>query len=336
MLLGTAPSTSWSADAKARPQAAKAPKPDAMFDCPAAPVPHPDLKPYAWRDCADSPQLIRLPAGRFTMGEQSNSGTLFERPLREVDVPAFSIGRYEVTFDEWDACHRAGGCQRRTNDHGWGRGLRPVIDVSWVDAQQYVHWLSRKTGKPYRLPSEAEWEYAARAGTNTRYSWGDGAEWVCTDANVLDLTGRQFNANWHWWVYCDDGHATTAPVGSFRANPWGLHDMAGNVWEWVQDCWHNDYTGAPTDGSARVSGGDCGKRVNRGGGWGNNPRSMRSASRDADGAQGYSNALGFRVVREHTAEDWPEEAAPPPAADASAAGTEAPSGEAAQDTGVIR
>lgn len=270
-----------------------------MFDCAPPPAADPALETQVWRDCADSPQMVRLPGGRFLMGEQSDTGTLYERPLREVEIAEFSIGRFEITFDQWDECVGAGGCLRKPDDHGWGRGLRPVIDVTWVDAQQYVTWLSRKTGQVYRLPTEAEWEYAARAGTNTRYSWGDGAEWTCGHANMLDLTGREEHPNWHWHVYCDDGHAYTAPVGTYKPNPWDIHDMNGNVWEWVQDCWHNDYTDAPTDGSARVSGGDCGKRVNRGGGWGNHPRSMRSASRDADAADGRSDALGFRVVREH-------------------------------------
>lgn len=270
------------------------------LDCPEPPplsVPA-DGGVVSFRDCADTPELIRLQGAPFIMGEQSTTGTMFERPLREVQVSEFYIGKYEVTFDEWDACVRARGCLNPADDEGWGRGRLPVINVSWVDAQQYVHWLSEKTGKRYRLPSESEWEYAARAGTETRYHWGDGAEWSCRTANVLDLTGFAAQPNWHWRASCDDGFAKTAPVGSFPPNRWGLHDMNGNVWEWVQDCWHNDYTGAPTDSSAWVEGGQCGKRVNRGGGWGNNPRSMRSASRDADGAEGFSNAMGFRVARD--------------------------------------
>lgn len=266
-------------------------------DC-APPPPTPSTPgPVAWRDCADTPELIRLQGGRFLMGEQSNTGTAYERPLREVTVGEYAIGKYEVSFDEWDQCYHAGACAKQVDDEGWGRGKRPVINVSWVDAQQYVHWLSEKTGRKYRLLSEAEWEYAARAGTSTRYSWGDGAEWACSNANVLDLTGFAQHPNWRWLASCDDGHAHTAPVGSFPANPWGIHDINGNVWEWVQDCWHNDYTGAPATGAAWISDGECEKRVNRGGGWGNNPRSMRSASRDADNAESYSNAMGFRVAR---------------------------------------
>lgn len=289
------------APAKRAKSSLKAAKPASKLDCP-PPPPLPVLDgapngPIGWRDCADTPEMIRLQGGTFTMGEQTSTGTLYERPLREVVVREYAIGRYEVSFDEWDQCFRAGGCLREIDDEGWGRGKRPVINVSWIDAQQYVHWLSEKTGRNYRLPSEAEWEYAARAGTRTRYSWGDGAEWACSHANVLDLTGAALHPNWTWRVACDDGHATTSPVGSFPPNPWGLYDLYGNVWEWVQDCWHNDYTDAPTDSTAWTSGGNCRKRVNRGGGWGNNPRSMRSASRDADNAESYSNAMGFRVAR---------------------------------------
>jgi formylglycine-generating enzyme required for sulfatase activity len=271
----------------------------AALDCPEPP-------PYAagetgtfhFRDCADTPEMVRLLGGSFVMGESGGTGTLYERPLRDVTISEFSIGRYEVTFDEWDACFRAGGCLKNPEDEGWGRGRRPVINVSWVDAQQYVHWLSQKTGRKYRLPTEAEWEYAARAGTTGRYFWGEGAEWACESANVFDLTSSIHYPNWHWRATCDDGFAQTAPVGSFQPNKWGLYDVSGNVWEWVQDCWHSDYTNAPVNGEAWISGGECGKRVNRGGGWGNHPRSMRSATRDADGAEGFSNAMGFRVARE--------------------------------------
>nr|WP_281242397.1 formylglycine-generating enzyme family protein [Solimonas aquatica] len=252
----------------------------------------------AFRDCPDSPELLVLKPGRLLMGE--DSGSPYEIPVHEVNVAAFAIGKYEVTFDEWDACQVAGACARRADDRGWGRGRRPVINVSWTDAQQYVQWLSRRSGRRYRLPSEAEWEYAARAGSQTRYSWGDGSEWVCDSANVLDLRGASANPQWRWHVFCDDGFPYTAPVGSFKANPWGLYDMAGNVWEWVEDCWHNSYAEAPTQALAwnAGGGGDCSKHVNRGGGWGNHPRSMRAAARDADDGNATSDGLGFRVVRD--------------------------------------
>ncbi|MGH8519461.1 MAG: formylglycine-generating enzyme family protein, partial [Panacagrimonas sp.] len=167
---------------------------------------------FHFRDCADSPDLVRLMGGKFQMGESGTIGTLYERPLREVTVGEFSIGKYEITFDEWDACYREKGCLTHADDEGWGRGRRPVINISWVDAQQYVHWLSEKTGHKYRLPTEAEWEYAARAGTEGRYFWGEGAEWACESANVFDLTGWQQHQNWHWRATCDDRFSTTAPV----------------------------------------------------------------------------------------------------------------------------
>ena len=152
--------------------------------------------------------------------------------------------------------------------------------------------------KEDRLPSEAEWEYAARAGSATAFHWGESTGSVCKYANVLDVAGRMQRPNWFWSNDCMDGYAHTAPVGSFPANPWGLYDVTGNVWEWVQDCWHSDYTGAPTDGSPWIEGGDCSRRVNRGGGWGNHARTLRSAKRDADMAEGYGDAFGLRVVRE--------------------------------------
>lgn len=288
--------------ARSRPAATTAAKSDKVrLNCPPPPAlalpSGADATPVAWRDCADTPELIRLQGGRFLMGEQGSTGTLYERPVHEVVIAEFSIGKYEVSFAEWDECYRSGGCLTYPDDEGWGRGQMPVINVSWVDAQQFVRWLSQKSGKNYRLPSEAEWEYAARAGTSSRYSWGDGAEWACAQANVLDIAGFAAHPNWTWRAGCNDGYAYSSPVGSFPPNRWGLHDMNGNVWEWVQDCWHSDYTGAPEDGSAWTTGPECGKRVNRGGGWGNNPRSMRSASRDADSATGHSNAMGFRVAR---------------------------------------
>lgn len=280
----------------------------------------------AFRDCVDTPEMVRIPAGKFLMGEAGSFGHAYERPVHEVDVPPFSIGRYEVTFIEWDSCHAEGGCQTFPADEGWGRGFRPVINVSWIDAQQYVVWLSRKTGRNYRLPSEAEWEYAARAGTETTFGWGDSASESCDFANTFDITGAAQHSNWFWSVYCVDTFAHTAPVGSFPPNRWGLHDMHGNVWEWVQDCWHSDYTGAPADGSAWVTGPDCGKRVNRGGGWGNNPRSLRSANRDADSATGSGDAFGFRVVRDEPPPPAvaPAPQTPPPASGASESGIPTP------------
>jgi len=199
-----------------------------------------------------------------------------------------AIGRFEVTFAEWDACVAAGGCRRRPHDAGWGRGWQPVINVSWVDAKQYVAWLSRSTGRRYRLLTEAEWEYAARAGTDVRYWWGDQAG--RGDANCADCGSK--------W----DGRQA-APVGRFAPNPFGLHDMHGNVSEWVEDCYHDRIydrsRDAPVDGRAWTSACmvEIDTRVVRGGAWHGSARSMRSSSRTSAAADHFDNGIGFRVAR---------------------------------------
>ena len=239
-----------------------------------------------FRDCPTCPELVVIPAGRFRMGCVSGRDCEDdERPVHEVEVASFALGVYEVTFEEYDVFAEATR-RDRPNDRGWGRGGgrggRPVIYVSWEDATAYAEWLSDETGAQYRLPSESEWEYAARAGSTTRYSWGDDIGW--SRANCRGCGSR--------W----DGDQT-APVGSFEANPWGLHDTHGNVWEWVEDCSYANYARAPRDGSAWTTGGDCGRRVLRGGSWGSPPRDLRSASRDRRGAELRFDSLGFRVAR---------------------------------------
>ena len=224
-------------------------------------------------DCAECPEMVVVPAGSYRMGGQ-----------HQVTIGApFAVGKYEVTFAQWDACVRGGGCPRGgdiAKDRGWGRGRRPVIYVSWNEAQRYVRWLSGKTNKPYRLLSESEWEYAARAGTETAYSWGD--EIGAGRANCGGC-GSQWDRQ-------------TAPVGSFAANAWGLHDMHGNVWEWVQDCWNQSYAGSPRDGSAWLSG-NCSERVLRGGSCNDLPSGLRAAVRSRFATGNRGNILGFRVAR---------------------------------------
>ncbi len=240
-----------------------------------------------FRDCAECPELVVVPAGTFTMGspssERSRSGS--EGPQHRVTIPsAFAVGVYEATFSEWDECVLAGGCgEYRPDDGGWGRGSRPVTGVSWEDAQAYVRWLSARTGASYRLLSESEWEYVARAGTRTPYWWGDFRRRE-NRANCRNCGGR--------W----DG-ARTAPAGSFSPNDFGVHDVLGNVWEWVGDCWHDDYAGAPSDGSWWTRGGDCSRRVLRGGSWLNDFRRLRSAVRERAGARRRVVTVGFRVSR---------------------------------------
>ncbi|MDE0331906.1 MAG: SUMF1/EgtB/PvdO family nonheme iron enzyme [Nitrospinae bacterium] len=234
----------------------------------------------AFRDCPECPEMVPVPAGSFMMGSNEN---IDEKPRHRVTISKpFAVARHEVTFAEWDACVAAGGCGgHRPGDEGWGRGRRPVINVSWRDAKAYASWLSRKTGKRYRLLSESEWEYAARAGTTTRYSWGDG---IGQNRANCDGCGSDWD------------NRQTAPIGSFKANPFGLHDVHGNVWEWVADCWNDNYAGAPTDASAWMSG-DCNSRVLRGGSWSFGPWVLRSATRLRlrTGLRNFKS--GFRVAR---------------------------------------
>ena len=230
---------------------------------------------------ASAPEMVAVPAGSFQMGCVSGRRCRsWEKPVHEVHVPAFALSKHELTFAQWDSCTQHGGC-RRIPDEGWGRGDRPAINLTWNDAQAYVSWLSKETGDTYRLPSEAEWEYAARAGTQTRYNWGD------------ELGRNRANCDGCGSRWDDD---RTAPVGAFAANPWGLHDMHGNVAEWVEDCWNADYRDAPSDGSARLSG-ECDERVWRGGCYIFGPRSLRAASRTGMSPSFRSRYLGFRVAR---------------------------------------
>ena len=228
-------------------------------------------------------EMVDIPGGTFRMGDLSGDGRNDEKPVHSVAVPAFRLGKYEVTFAQWDACAADGGCGRYTPyDEGWGRGNRPVINVSWDDIQGFIDWLNDKTGGSFRLPTEAEWEYAARAGSTTKYSWGNR---IGNNRANCNGCGSRWDAD------------RTAPVGSFSANAWGLHDMHGNVWEWVQDCWNKNYKGAPGDGSAWTSG-DCSRRVLRGGSWYNNPGYLRSASRPRNSRSIRNAAFGFRLAQD--------------------------------------
>ena len=255
-----------------------------------------------FRDCAACPEMVVVPAGSFMMGspdDDDENWMGYEGPQHRVTIRSpFAVGVYEVTFAEWDACARAGGCGGyRPEDEGWGRGSRPVINVSWEDAQEYVRWLSRNTGEAYRLLTDAEWEYVARAGTTTRRYWGDSRSGQCRYANGLDAAAREEYPGWAS-VSCSDGYVHTAPVGSFEPNAFGLYDVLGNVSEWTLDCWNESYWGAPTDGSAWRSG-DCSYRVVRGGAYGTTPPGLRSASRNSS-SPGNGNRYeyrGFRVAR---------------------------------------
>ncbi len=253
------------------------------------------------RDCAQCPELVIIPAGTFAMGspasEERRSGS--EGPQHTVKLPSFAAGKYEVTFAEWDACVTAGGCGGYTpKDRDWGRDRNPVIMVSWEDAQKYVAWLSAKTGKTYRLLSEAEWEYAARGkmegGPNEPAFWWGGsvssaqANYDATAIYAGGVTGEY--------------RKKTIPVGSFLPNPFGLHDVHGNASEWVQDCYSNNYLKMPVRGAPPENGSawqwkDCRERVIRGGSYFNSPPGIRAAARDLSDPGVRQPNIGFRVAR---------------------------------------
>ncbi|NOR40627.1 MAG: SUMF1/EgtB/PvdO family nonheme iron enzyme, partial [Gammaproteobacteria bacterium] len=226
------------------------------------------------------PFMVGLPAGSYMMGSVGNSLNFEESPRHKVALHSSSISRYEVTFAEYDRFARATG-RRLPYDETWGRGDRPVINVSWNDASDYVAWLSKQTGKTYRLPSEAEWEYAVRAGTDSMHWWASYDE--ITHANCYDC-----GSEW-------DGQKS-APVGSFPANKYGVHDMTGNVQEWTQDCYQPGYADAPVDGSAMAKP-YCTQQVVRGGAYTSPLDSLRSAKRGQFDQDTRLDNLGFRVVR---------------------------------------
>jgi formylglycine-generating enzyme required for sulfatase activity len=233
----------------------------------------------------DGPEMVVIPAGKFRMGDIQGKHGKEELPVHEVKIPKpLAVSRYEITFDQFDKFAEATG-RKLPEDEGWGRGHQPAIHVSWNDAVAYAAWLAQQTGNRYRLPSEAEWEYAARGGTKTVYWWGN--EMKQGLANCLGCGSR--------W-----DSKQPAPVGSFKPNPFGLYDTSGNVSEWVQDCRHENYQGAPSDGSAweEKDGGDCAVRGIRGGMWLWAYDYVRSSTRFRNRPTRSARALGFRLVRE--------------------------------------
>ena len=243
----------------------------------------------AFRDCPKCPEMVLIPGGSFMMGVPQGEEERVEladklrgraAPLHRVTVKAFALGRTEVTFAAWDACIAGGGCSYRPDDQGWGRGRQPVINVAWSDLRQYLDWLSKRSGKQYRLPSEAEWEYAARAGTTTMRPWGDQI-----GARLAACSG------------CGAGQLQRPePVAGFPPNRFGLQDVLGNVWEWVEDCGHTSYVGAPDDGSAWTAG-PCPRRALRGGSWKIGPKLLRVGHRAVSKPDYRSEDVGFRVAR---------------------------------------
>ena len=262
--------------------------------------------------------MVVVPAGSYRMGSPSyeQGRQEDEGPVHEVTIAApFAIGVYEVTVAQFrrfvdETGYSAGSscwtyeddqlddrADRGWRNPGFGQsGRHPVTCVSWNNAQAYAAWLSQETGEEYRLPSESEWEYAARAGTLKARPWGEGESGQCRHANGADASAKDRYSSWSGSVACRDGHVHTAPAGSFASNGWGLHDMLGNVWEWTADCWNDSYAGAPSDGSVWEYG-NCAERVLRGGSWSNGPSGLRAALRFRGAAGGRGSNVGFRVAR---------------------------------------
>ena len=276
------PDGRFAAQARARLQALRPRSPAPTTAPPVAPQPAPQpaaaTAPGVVKDCPTCPAMAPIPAGSFTMGAAGMFP--FEEPPHHVAIAApFHIGQREVTLAEWRACVADGGCAFAPPNPS-ADGALPMSNVDWNDAHQYVAWLSKKTGKAYRLPSEAEWEYAARGGSRATYSWG-----AAMEKNRANCRGCE----------CSAGGAPT-PTGSFPPNGFGLYDMAGNVAEWVEDCWNESYRGAPADGSAWTKP-RCQERVLRGGSFNNDPRSLRSAARFKYDFDVRYPGNGFRVAR---------------------------------------
>ncbi|MEI8299511.1 MAG: SUMF1/EgtB/PvdO family nonheme iron enzyme [Pseudomonadota bacterium] len=277
-----------------------------------------------FRDCPDCPEMQRLPPGTFVMGtpaaDPRAADTRAEAQALIVRVPkAFAMGRLEITRREYRAFVNDAGYEVHGPCVSWDDALgrfnsdrtrgpdnpgrprevkddQPVSCVSWSDAKAYVQWLAHRTGKAYRLPSEAEWEYAARAGSAARWPWGDSSTDACDFANLYDLSARESYAFGWDPVHCRDSYPDVAPAAALRANAFGLYDMIGNVAEWVEDCYTDSYVGRPRDTRAWVWAGGCSKRVQRGGSWAMPPERARSASREAAEISSRADSLGFRVA----------------------------------------
>ena len=276
-----------------------------------------------FRDCDYCPRMVVISSGTFMMGAATTDSQqqYDEAPQHQVRIPRpFAVGKFELTRGEFaqfiietgmtseDGCfYRTGPAPEKNNSLSWRNpgypqtDNHPVVCVSWHDAQAYVAWLSEKTGEEYRLLSEAEWEYAARAGTTSERHWGSSENDGCAYANGADLTVETDLPGWKV-ALCQDGHTYSAAVGSLQANAFGLHDMLGNVAEWVEDCWNDSYTGAPLDGSAWMTG-DCTRPILRGASWRDDPRFLRSANRygfffgGTDSKNMRYRNFGFRVAR---------------------------------------
>jgi len=297
----------------------------AMMACTTTPPPKrlPTLADWSWgeafRECPQCPEMLVVGPGEFTMGAEGGEPGRPEGPPRLIDIRyPFAVGRYEVTVEEYGAFVTAtghpvtGGCRvwagewvyPPENDFrspGWRRSPQPrdpVACVSWLDAKAYVAWLTEVTGSGYRLLSEAEWEYVARAGTDTSWPWGEEPSDGCQSANIYDASGaRDFAFPWEPEA-CDDGFGAVAPVGSFTPNAFGLYDLIGNVWEWNEDCYKAPYHHLPVNGGAYQEQGSCERRSVRGGSWITRTTRQRSAFRGRDPETTVFSFFGFRVARD--------------------------------------
>ena len=269
------------------------------------------------RECPDCPEMVVIPAGSFEMGSPGSEDGRGnnEGPVRRVNVAAFALGKTEITRGQFaafaketnysavDKCWTLERGKFEERSGNWREpgytqdDKQPVACINWNDAKAYAEWVSRKTGKQYRLPSEAEWEYSARGNTSTARFWGDNPDDACQYANGADKTAQaQIHGATSWSVHkCTDGFAYTAPVGRFKANAFGLYDMLGNLWEWTEDSYHDSYNGAPTDGS--VWQGDGAKHALRGGSWNSSPQDVRAAIRDNNRPALRFSIFGFRIAR---------------------------------------
>jgi formylglycine-generating enzyme required for sulfatase activity len=312
-------------DERARGQIDGRRQSDAATSRPARPSSTEDRgrKVEMFRDCEICPEMVVVPSGRFVMGSSDDDAAQDERPSHTVVIAnGFAVGRTEVKVSEFVAFLNSSVQEKqfserwimadpedtespiaRKTDNGNMRFLAkpdhdedPITFVSWYGADAYVSWLSKRAGVAYRLLSEAEWEYSARAGSTAAYHFGDDARQLCNYANVVDLTSQK-KYNWSLSTNCDDGYADLAPVGRFKPNTFGLHDMHGNAAEWVADCWHPNYDGAPIDGSPWIENGDCNSRIVRGGSYHNLPDGLRSAQRYVNAVYTKINTIGFRVAR---------------------------------------
>lgn len=306
LIIATSCLMGWTAHAAAQEPVVKSPK-----------VAKQTTAQNIFRDCPGCPRMVVIPSGSFYMG--SPAAEIGRRkdgdPVHQVNIGSFALGRTEITREQFAAfvketsystgnkCWSIEDGKYEERSGTWRKvgylqdDTHPVVCINWHDAIAYTKWISRKTGKKYRLPTEAEWEYAVRGKTRTARYWGESPDDACEYANVADMTAKeQIKPAASWKIHnCKDGFAYTAPAGSYKANSFGLHDMLGNVWEWVEDSYHKNYQGAPVDGSAWQ--GEGKKRVLRGGSWYDAPRYVRAAGRDkAVPASRYDN-IGFRVAR---------------------------------------